>query len=938
MTKEYKSTLNLPQTAFPIKANLSGVEEEVLSFWETEKLYPKLLKKNHGKPKFILHDGPPYPNGDIHLGHALNKILKDIIVKSKMMQGFDSPYIPGWDCHGLPIETQLLKESGKQSVADDEKTDFRAKCRDYALKYVDVQRREFRRLGILGQWDEPYLTLDFSYESRIAEVFGKLAEKGYVYRGLKPIHWCPSCETALAEAELEYEDDRSPSIYVKFKLLSKLPDQIKFQIDPNRVFFVIWTTTPWTLPANVAIALNPDLEYVFLDTGDDIYVVAEGLSENFKQKLNLLDAKVIGKAPGSMLEGQRFQHPFLPRQVVSVLDRYVSLEQGTGLVHIAPGHGVEDFMVGQRYKLPVIMPVDEKGVLTKEAGPFAGMDYQTANKAIGQQMQADGSLLLLEFIKHPYPHCWRCKKPVIFRATEQWFVSVDHNDLRGQALAEIKKTKWIPDWGQNRIEGMVKVRPDWCISRQRSWGVPIPAFYCVACKKVHMTGRFNEAVKNLFAKEGTAAWFTKSSEDILPADLKCECGSSQFAKETDILDVWFESGVSHAAVLKDKPDLAWPADLYLEGSDQHRGWFQSSLLVSTGAYGQAPFKQVLTHGFTIDDKGKKMSKSLGNVVDPNAVTKEYGADVLRLWVASADFRNDLAASPKILKQVQEAYTKIRNTCRFMISNLGEFSEKDRVPYNQMLEVDQYALLVLHRLIEKFAKAYNDYDFHVVYHGLYNYCVNDLSAFYLDLSKDRLYCSAKNSIERRSALTAMEEILNAMVLIFAPILSFTAEDINRYLATKGKESAPMKDSVLLKSFPVVNKEYLNEKLAAKWDAIMQIRQSVNKVLEILRAEKEIGAPLEAQVKIYASNSMKAQLNELKPQLAMIFICSKVEIADIGDVESQSAVEVDGLKDVKIAAKKASGDKCQRCWIYSDFVGKDSEHPTLCDRCAKVVKAG
>ena len=943
MTKEYKSTLNLPQTSLPIKANLARVEEEVLAFWAEKDLYPALVKINEKGPKFILHDGPPYPNGDIHLGHALNKTLKDIIVKSKLMQGFSSPFVPGWDCHGLPIETQLLKESGKQSVLEGEKSEFRERCRDYALKFVDTQRKEFKRLGIFGRWEKPYLTLDYTYESKIVEVFGVLAEKGYIFRGLKPIHWCPQCETALAEAEIEYEDDRSPSIYVKFKLLSKLPSQLKFNLDESRINFVIWTTTPWTLPANVAIALNPEYEYVFFDTGEDIFVVAEGLLDSFISKLKLA-GNVVAKTPGKMLEGLKFQHPFLSREVVSVLDNYVSLDQGTGLVHIAPGHGEEDFKVGLKYKLPVIMPVNEKGVLTEEAGPFAGMFYQDANKAIGQKMQEDGSLLLLEFIKHPYPHCWRCKKPVIFRATEQWFIAVDHNNLRGKALEEIKKTKWIPEWGQNRIEGMVKQRPDWCISRQRSWGVPIPAFYCAKCGKVHLTGVYNKAVKELFAKEGSLAWFTKEASAILPAGTKCECGNETFKKETDILDVWFESGVSHAAVLNTNAELAWPADLYLEGSDQHRGWFQSSLLTSTAAYGKAPFRQVLTHGFTIDDKGKKMSKSLGNVVDPNAVAGAIGADVLRLWVASADFRNDLAASDKIIKQVQEGYSKIRNTCRFLLGNLGSFIPKDRLPHNQLLEIDQYVLHLLHRLIEKSTLAYNEYEFHQIYHGIYDFCVSVLSAFFLDASKDRLYCGGKNSRERLSALTAMEETLQTLVLLLAPVLSFTAEDLWRHIEARssGMPVDPavipaLKSSVFLNHFPKPRPECLNQKLADKWETILKIRFAVNKVLETLRLEKEIGAPLDACVELYAGPKLKPMLESVKDQLPMVYIISGIKIFDLSEAEGKGAVAADGFDDLQLIARKATGEKCQRCWNWSDYVGKDAENPALCERCSKVIKS-
>ncbi len=648
---EYKKSLNLPKTDFPIRANLKGVEEEFSAKWEEENIYGKIQDKNKDKSKYILHDGPPYPNGDIHLGHALNKTLKDIVVKYKSMQGFYAPYVPGWDCHGLPIETQLIKQIGDKRK-EMNISEFRQQCKEYALKYVDLQRTEFKRLGIFGQWDKPYLTIDHEYEEKIVELFGVLAEKGYIYRGLKPIHWCPHCETALAEAEIEYGDEKSPSIFVKFQVKDK-PD----------TFFVIWTTTPWTLPANVAIAAHPEYEYVFLKVGDVVYVVAEGLLENFVNKMEITDYKILDKTKGKGLEGIKVKHPFIDRESVVVLDKYVTLEQGTGLVHIAPGHGEEDYKVGLNYKLPIVMPVDEKGHFDNSVPDFIkGMFYVKANKVITERMKQDGSLLKLEFMKHPYPHCWRCKKPVIFRATEQWFVSVDHKHMRQEALKAIKHTKWFPGWGENRINGMVETRPDWCISRQRSWGVPIPAFYCDKCGKPQMTGVFNQAIRKLVKEHGTNGWFEKQVKDILPAGTKCpDCGGTAFSKEKDILDVWFESGSSHASVLETRADLSWPADLYLEGSDQHRGWFQTSLLLGIGYKGKAPFKAVLTHGFTIDDKGKKMSKSLGNVISPQDVVKQYGADILRLWVASTDFRNDMAASQNILKQVREAYLKIRNT-------------------------------------------------------------------------------------------------------------------------------------------------------------------------------------------------------------------------------------------------------------------------------------
>ncbi|MFC1511460.1 isoleucine--tRNA ligase [Candidatus Margulisiibacteriota bacterium] len=929
---EYKKTLNLPKTEFPIRANLKAVEEEMLGFWAEQDVYHQLQTSNFKPPNksqqeknknqtYILHDGPPYPNGDIHLGHALNKVLKDIIVKYKSMSGFKAPYVPGWDCHGLPIETQLIKTLGdeeRQKYREPKhKVEFREKCKEYALKYVDLQRQEFIRLGIFGEWDKPYLTIDHAYEEKIVELFGILAEKGYVYRGLKPIHWCPHCETALAEAEIEYEDERSPSIYVKFQILnpkSEILNKSKSQNPKLKALFdipwnmVIWTTTPWTLPANVAVAAHPEYEYVFLHSGNEIYVVAEGLVEDFVKRLGLKDHHIVDKTKGKFLEGIKCKHPFVDREIVVVLDNYVTLEQGTGLVHIAPGHGIEDYQVGLKYKLPIVMPVDAKGHFDQSVPDFIkGLYYVKANKVIGERMQQDGSLLKLEFFKHPYPHCWRCKKPVIFRATEQWFISVDHKNMRKEALKAIGHTKWFPGWGENRIRGMVESRPDWCISRQRSWGVPIPAFYCAKCKKPHMTGVFNKAIRDLVREHGTNGWFEKEAEDILPDEAKCSCGGVDFEKETDILDVWFESGSSFAAV------VGGVADLYLEGSDQHRGWFQTSLLLGIGYEGKAPFKAVLTHGFTIDEKGKKMSKSLGNIISPQDVVREYGADILRLWVASTDFRNDMAASQGILKQVREAYLKIRNTCRFLLSNLGNLRLNVAVSYDDMLEIDKWILLRLHRLIERVTKAYDEFEFHVIYHKLYDFCVNDLSAYYLDMSKDRLYCGGKDSIERRSAQFAMNEILQALVRLMAPILSFTAEDILRYVQSPKSKVA----SVFLLEMPKVNKKYLDSKLEARWEKILALKEEVYKEIEAKRAAKVISASVEAKVEIGTKG--REWVKEVEALLPMVLIVAQVKLVD-GD---------------KITVEHASGKKCERCWIWSESVGQDKKYPTLCERCAGVV---
>jgi isoleucyl-tRNA synthetase len=919
---EYKSTLNLPQTDFPIRANLAKVEAEMLTYWQEQEVYFELQRKNQSGPTFILHDGPPYPNGDIHLGHALNKTLKDFVVKYKAMCGFNAPFVPGWDCHGLPIETQLLKElrvSGHEAREDI--LGFRNKCKEYALRYVDLQREEFKKLGIFAEWDNPYLTIDHSYEEKIVEVFGALAEKGYIYRGLKPIHWCPTDRTALAEAEIEYEDDRSPSIYVKFQM-TNVKCQMKEMIrNPNLPYdipwsLVIWTTTPWTLPANVAVAAHPDYEYIFLHTENGVYIVAEGLLEDFVNRLGLKEHKIIDKTKGKLLEGILCQHPFVAREVPVVLDELVTLEQGTGFVHIAPGHGAEDYQVGLKYDLPILMPVDDRGYFDQSVPDFIrGKHYDESNKLITEKMKENGTLLKLEFFKHSYPHCWRCKQPVIFRATEQWFIAVDKNHMRQQALREVGETKWFPAWGENRIRGMIETRPDWCVSRQRSWGVPIPAFYCQRCGKPQLTGIFNQAIRQLIREEGTNGWFSKEARAILPAGTKCsECGGTEFEKEKDILDVWFESGTSHAAVLENRRNHHWPADLYLEGSDQHRGWFQASLLIGIGYKGKAPFRAVLTHGFTIDDKGKKMSKSLGNVVDPQDVVRRYGADVLRLWVASTDFRNDMAASEKILKQVQEAYTKIRNTCRFLISNLYDYQTIDNRPSTiDLLEIDKWILLRLNRLVEKVNRAYEEFEFHQVYHGLYDFCVNDLSALYLDMSKDRLYCGGKNSIERRSAQFALHTILMTLVKLMAPILSFTAEDIFRY--TKSEPG-----SVFLLEMPKANEKYLDDKLEKRWEKLLELRGKIYQKLEALRADKAIGSALDAEVRIFATGKYHDELKAIGAVLPMVFIVSKVILAE-GEGEPEAA--------------PAAGSKCQRCWMWSESVGQQPDHPTLCERCYGVV---
>ncbi|MFA5104256.1 MAG: isoleucine--tRNA ligase [Candidatus Margulisiibacteriota bacterium] len=915
---EYKSTLNLPQTPFPIKFNAKDREPQLLGLWSGEKIYELIQKAGiSGKGKYILHDGPPYPNGDIHLGHALNKILKDIVVKFRSMEGYCVPFVPGWDCHGLPIETQLLKELSvrRSSLSVYE---FRQKCREYALRYVDTQREEFKRIGVFGRWDKPYLTLDPGYEAGVIELFGIMAEKGYIFKSLKPIHWCPSCETALAEAEIEYEDDESPSIFVKFDVIAAVDGPHADHL--RHASFIIWTTTPWTLPSNVAIAVHPDFEYNMVEHDGEVYVIAKELVESSAKSMGWTSYKVIGSAKGADFEGIVCSHPFMDRDSVVVMDEFVTLETGTGCVHIAPGHGDEDFKVGLKYKLPIIMPVDAKGCFTNEVPFLEGIHVWKANPIVLETLKEKGALLSSEKMKHQYPHCWRCKKPVIFRATEQWFISVDHNDLRSKALAEIEKTKWFPSWGQNRITSMVEGRPDWCISRQRSWGIPIPAFYCKKCGTPNFKGEFNKAVLEMVRGNGTDSWFVKEAKDILPKGIKCEkCGAQEFEKETDIMDVWLESGSSHFAVLKsDENTFAWPADLYLEGSDQHRGWFQTSLLTSTAAFGKAPFKAVLTHGFTVDEKGKKMSKSLGNVVDPQQVVKEYGADVLRLWVASTDFRNDMAVSKNILKQINEGFTKIRNTCRFLLSNINSFdAKKDSAPYEDLLDIDKYILMKFEVLLDKLRRSYDDFEFHAVYHTLYGFCVNDLSAFYLDVIKDRLYCDGVTSKSRRAAQTACFEMLIGIVKAMAPILTFTAEDLYSYVEVPEKKA-----SVFLEELPGKNPLYMNENIEKNWSRVLEIRGEAYKKIEMLRAAKEISRISECDIVISCEKSDFDILSRLADQLPQIFMVSSVSIK-----------QAEGLD---ISASKTANVKCERCWRYLPDVGSDSGHPSLCKRCADVVK--
>ena len=927
--QDYKATLNLPQTEFPMKANLPQREPEMLKFWADIDLYKAIRSVSKGKPKFILHDGPPYANGDIHAGTAMNKILKDIIVKYKTMAGFDSPYVPGWDCHGQPIEHNVEKQLGEKAKTISQ-VEFRKLCQDYAMRYVDIQREQFMRLGVSGDWFDPYLTLKHEYEATNVKTFGALYKRGLVYKRRKPIHWCVKDQTALAEAEIEYKDEVSPSIYVKFPLKSEF-EPVKTFDEPK--FIVIWTTTPWTLPANVAVAVHPEADYVAIRTAGEILILAEARLEVVATEMGIADYEIVARFKGADMEFLRCEHPlFSEKESVVVLADYVGLDTGTGAVHTAPGHGQEDYLTGLKYDLPAPMPVDAAGHFTKEAGQFAGMYIIKANKAIIEYLKEKNLLPYDTEIVHSYPCCWRCKNPVIFRATEQWFISMDIDDLRKEALKSIGDVRWIPDWSIRRINSMVEGRPDWCISRQRSWGVPIPVFYCGDCQEDVVTEETIKSVVELFMKDGADAWFDKSAEEILPQGYTCpKCSGKKFVKETDILDVWFESGVSHEGVLKTREELKWPADLYVEGSDQHRGWFQSSLMTSVGVYHRAPYEAVLTHGFVVDKDGRKMSKSLGNVVNPLDVIEKSGADILRLWVASSDYMVDVAISPDILKHVGDAYRRIRNTFRFMIGNLFDYNpETDAVAYDELLELDKWALHQMTQLLKTVTASYESYRFHGMYHAVYNFFTNELSSLYLDILKDRLYASAAGSGERRAAQTVLFEMLQVYTGMLAPVLAFTCEEAWSYLP----EAVRKTRSVHLSEWPVLNEDYLDAELAGRWDKILKIRGEASKALEEARNAKLIGNSLEARVELYVDGATKELLERYESQLAQMFIVSSIDVHSL-EAAPADAFKSDVIEALAIKVLPARGSKCERCWRYEDTVGDSSQHKGLCARCAGVL---
>lgn len=921
MSQDYNETLNLPKTDFPMRAGLPKSEPVTLKNWEDEKIYDKLMELNEGKPLFVLHDGPPYANGNIHLGTALNKILKDFIVRYKNMSGFKAPYVPGWDTHGLPTELKARKEAGVSSSADISVIELRKMCQKFVEQSLDDQRTQFKRLGVIGEWDNPYITLTHDFEAEQIRVFAEMACKGYIYKGLKPVYWCPECKTALAEAEIEYAEDPCHSVYVKFKVTDDLGKFSAMGVDPEKTYFVIWTTTTWTLPANVAICVGPSFDYAVIKTGDEYLVMAEELYKGAMADADITDYEVVGTIKGSELEYMKTAHPFIDRTSLVIVGDHVTLESGTGCVHTAPGHGIDDYNVCLNYPdIPIVVPVDENGVLTEEAGMFAGLKTADANKPIAEYLDKTGALFAIKKIVHQYPHCWRCKEPVLFRATDQWFCSVD--DFKDDAVKAINDVQWIPAWGKDRITSMVRERKDWCISRQRKWGVPIPIFYCEECGEPLIDKEAMLAVADLFGKEGSNAWFTHEASEILPQGTKCKkCGCTSFTKEKDIMDVWFDSGSSHAAVLKNRPELQWPADLYLEGADQYRGWFQSSLLTSVATQGTAPYKAVLTHGWVVDGKGRVMHKSLGNGIDPQDVIKQYGADVLRLWVASSDYHADIRISPDILKQLSEAYRKIRNTARYILGNISDFNpDTDMAEPSEFMSIDKWALAKLNNLIDKVKDAYDKYEFHIVYHAIHNFCVVDMSNFYLDVLKDRLYTEKADSKQRRAAQTSIYLILNAMTRMIAPILAFTSDEIWKYMPHANGDQP---EHIVFNTMPEKVSVDIDDEFMDYWDKIHELRDEVKKSLETYIKDKTIKSSLEAKVVLLAGGDTLSFLKKAEKELAASFIVSDVEI-----VESDCELE--------IKIEKAEGEKCERCWSISKTVGSNSEHPTLCARCCENLK--
>ena len=926
-SSDFKKTLNLPQTTFAMKANLPQNEPKRLENWQSIDIYRLIREKTKGRPKFVLHDGPPYANGRIHTGHALNKVLKDIIVKSRTMMGFDSPYVPGWDCHGLPIESAVDKDLGSKKK-EMSPGDFRRACRQFAAKYVDLQREDFVRLGIFGDWSNPYMTMAFDFEADIADALGRFFRTGAVYKGLKPVHWCTYDQSALAEAEVEYEEHTSPSVYVRFRLTDESVESLGLPLE-KPLYAVIWTTTPWTLPANLAIAVKPDYQYAVIEHDGAHYILANELLSQVTLKFGWTDFKLAKLYQGRALEHLRYRHPWIRREGVFVLADYVTLDAGTGLVHTAPGHGADDFVTGRAYGLDVYTPVNHRGEFTPDVEHFAGTHVFKANPQIVELMRERGVLIHSENITHSYPHCWRCKNPIIFRATEQWFISMDATGLRAKALEEIGKVSWVPSWGRERITGMVENRPDWCISRQRLWGVPITVLHCEHCNESVASEELFAKVTEIFRKEGTDAWYDRPASDFLPAGFKCpNCQTASFRKEMDILDVWFDSGCSHIAVAKARPELGWPVQLYIEGHDQHRGWFQSSLLVGTGIEGGAPYEQVITHGFIVDEKGRKMSKSLGNVVSPQDVIKQNGAEILRLWVSMIDYRDDMALGKEILARLAEAYKKIRNTARYLLANLYDFDPaRDAVPVGELRPFDRWILDRAAATFLRCRKAYEEYEFHLVYHRVLDFCTVDLSSVHVDASKDSLYCDAPSSAARRSAQTAMWMIARGLVTAIAPILPFTAEEIYEHIPGEKEPSVH-----LAELFQIEGAELTADERAA-WDRIFELRQAVTKVLERARAAQQIGQSLEADITLHANMAQEAVTGPLAVDLAKIFIVSHVDFRPAAKgIETADRIELGELGPLGIEMTAARGRKCGRCWQYREEVAGEG---ALCGRCQSVV---
>ncbi len=931
MAQKYDATLNLPKTEFPMRAGLPKREPEMLRRWEEMDIYGEMLKKNEGKPLFNLHDGPPFSNGALHMGHALNKSIKDFITRTYAMRGYYTPYIPGWDNHGMPIESAIIKEQKlnhkAMSVAD-----FRSACHAYANHYIDVQREGFKRMGVIGDWDHPYKTMDPGFEAMETRVFGKMYKNGHIYKGLKPVYWCAHDETALAEAEIEYKDDPCTTVYVKFPMhddLGKLSD-----LDKSRLYFVIWTTTIWTLPGNLAIALHPSESYVIVKAPNgEMYIMAEALTEKVMGLGGFKDYEIVEKHEGAFFENMLADHPFLPKTSRLVLADYVTMDSGTGCVHTAPGFGADDYMTCKRYGMEMVVPVNDQGKHTDYAGKYAGMGTDESNPVILNDMKESGMLFASEDIIHSYPHCWRCKQPIIFRATPQWFCSVD--SFKDEATAACEDVRWIPAWGKDRMRSMILERTDWCISRQRRWGLPIPVFYCDDCSKPVCTDESIESVAGIYEKEGSNAWFEHEAAELLPEGFTCpHCGGRHFTKETDTLDGWFDSGSTHYAAME-RDQGFWPATMYIEGLDQYRGWFQSSLLVAVGALGRgAPFKECVTHGWTVDGEGRAMHKSLGNGMDPAEIFDKYGADLLRLWAGSSDYHVDVRCSDEIFKQLSQNYLKFRNTARYCLGNLDGFDANELVRPEDMQELDKWAITRLNKLIEKTFAAYDEYEFHVVSHLINDFCVVELSNFYLDIIKDRLYCSGRNSLERRSAQTALFLILDTLTKMFAPILAFTCDEIWLSMPHRAGDDAR---NVVLNEMNKPFAEYaLDDSEMARWDALISVRNDVNGVLEKARADKRIGKPLEASVTLRASGESKAVLDKVSDMnLKELLIVSECLIAE-DDAADEAAVTASGSYNpgLTVSVREAAGTKCPRCWMHS--VDADAE-TGLCPRCKAVLEA-